>query len=170
MRLELHVDDGADDLRDLSDCVGSGHFVLLPDFPSRAFGRALFVKLFGRPALSVSQIKPTLDPTQALIETIHPGIQAGQLNLHLAQMVFDRGHAQLKVADVRLRPILRSADPTKKLQNHVFSFFRHSAAPLRLLRFANFLISVRFRLQRLGAGDDLDQLLGDHRLAGAVIG
>src|ERR1051326_2213177 len=26
------------------------------------------------------------------------------------------------------------------------------------------------KLQRLGAGDDLDQLLGDHRLAGAVVG
>jgi hypothetical protein len=29
--LELHVDDGADDLGDFSDCVGCGHFVLVTE-------------------------------------------------------------------------------------------------------------------------------------------
>ena len=31
MILELHVDDGADDLRDFSDCVGCSHVVLFAE-------------------------------------------------------------------------------------------------------------------------------------------
>src|SRR5262249_15890137 len=34
--LELHVDDGADDLRDFSDCVGCGHVVLVSDYSASA--------------------------------------------------------------------------------------------------------------------------------------
>ena len=36
MILELHVDDGADDLRDLSDSVGCGHIVLVTDYSASA--------------------------------------------------------------------------------------------------------------------------------------
>src|SRR5262245_21860465 len=119
----------------------------------------------------IDAVEPNFDASNTLVDAVEPTALNGNLRLHMTHLGHDVAQSRFKprdtgleISDIGAHLLLSAPEDMEVLQNKISGFVGHGSQ-------SSPVPSSNPRLsQRLSARDDLDELLGDDRLARAVVG